>query len=241
MKESIKKDVETLWEFLCLDTKEEKADCIIGLGSILRSVPLKCAELYNQKLGNYIIFSGNCGKGTEGIISKTEAEIFEDIAISANVPKKDILTENKATNTYENFKYIKQVLEENKLNPQSFLIVGKPYQERRAQAIANIELASKTFRIASFKIDLDSFLEYVQSNGLMSVDDVINEIVAEVNIALVAPKYGVQSAESLSEAVLLSYQNLINAGYNRYLIDDEVIKAFLKKWEYDEALINPGQ
>ena len=88
-------------------------------------------------------FHGNCGKWTQGVITKTEAERFCDVAIREEVPKDRILIEPKATTTYENYKYTKKLLINNHLNPSSFLIVGKPYQERRALAIADIEFPNK--------------------------------------------------------------------------------------------------
>ena len=231
MKKEVKKDIETLWEYLCLKNEPVKAECIIGLGSILESVPKKCAELYNSGFGDYILFSGNCGKGTEGVISKTEAEIFKDIAIQEGVPEDKILIEKEATNTYENFKYGIRVLEKENFHPQSFLIVGKPYQERRAQSIAKIELANNKFSIASFSTHLDEFIEYVVKNNLMSVDDVINEVVAEVNIGIITPKYGIQQKEEIPKEVLESYERLCEKGYTKYLVTDDFINRTIENWK----------
>lgn len=231
MEKTVKKDIETLWEYLCLKKEPEKAECIIGLGSILESVPTKCAELYKSGFGNYILFSGNCGKGTEGVISKTEAEIFKGIAIQEGVFEDKILIEKEATNTYKNFKYGIRVLERENLHPKSFLIVGKPYQERRAQSIAKIELANSKFSIASFSTCLDEFIEYVVKNYLMSVDDVINEVVAEVNIGIITPKYGIQQKEELPKEVLESYERLCEKGYTKYLVTDDLIDRTRKKWK----------
>ena len=50
----MKKELSILWNYLCLNTKPKKSECIIGLGSILTLVPEKCAELYKQGLGKYI-------------------------------------------------------------------------------------------------------------------------------------------------------------------------------------------
>lgn len=231
MKEDIINDVNSIWNYLCLKSDIKPAECIIGLGSILESIPKKCAELYKQGFGKYIVFSGNCGKGTEGVISDTEAEIFKKIAINEGVPEDKIFTENQATNTYENFKYIKKLLIENNLDPKSFLIVGKPYQERRANAIANIELPNKEFNIASFKMDLTDFLTYVQTNNLMSIDDVINELVGEINIAILTPKFGLQTKEEIPNNIKESYNKLVKKGYNRYLLNDNILISVITKWK----------
>lgn len=54
---TMKQDLLKLWNYLCLNTKTKKSECIFGLGSILTLVPQKCAELYKQGLGDYIVFS----------------------------------------------------------------------------------------------------------------------------------------------------------------------------------------
>ena len=220
----MKKDLSILWNYLCLNTKPKKSECIIGLGSILTLVPEKCAELYKQGLGKYIVFSGNCGKGTQGIITKTEAERFSDIAIREEVPKDRILIEPQATNTYENYKYTKKLLIDNHLTPNSFLIVGKPYQERRALAIADIELANKEVTIASYNMKLDHYLEYVKSDKLMKVEDVMNEMVGEISLIAMAPLYGLQSKQQIPDEVMQSYHNLIALGYDKYVYKEETIK-----------------
>lgn len=237
MDEKTKSNIENLWNYLCLKNEPIKSECIMGLGSILDTVPKQCAELYHKGYGEYIIFTGNCGKGTEGIINKTEAEIFKRIAMEAGVPEEKILIETEATNTYENFNYSLKVLAGIGLSPKSFLIVGKPYQERRALNIAEISLANNTFSIAPNNISFSEFLEYVTKNSLMSLEDVINELVSEINICLLAPKYGIQKKSDISTEVLKSYRELCNAGYTKYLITDDKINKILAKWQ-EEANIN---
>ena len=222
--EEVMKDCQVLWNYLCLNTKPKKKECIIGLGSILTLIPKKCAKLYKENLGDYIIFSGNCGKGTEGVISITEAERFKNISMNENVPENKILTEPQATSTYENYKYIKKVLENNNLNPNSFLIVGKPYQERRALLIANIELADKEYEVASFNLTFNDYLEFVKSDEFMKVEDVINEMVGEIALIIKAPKYGLQSKDIIPEEVLKSYQKIVASGFNKYYYSDDMVK-----------------
>lgn len=228
MKEIIK-DISILWNYLCLNTKPKRSECIIGLGNILTLVPKKCAELYKQGLGDYIIFSGNCGKGTEGIITKTEAEMFRNIAIEEGVPTDKIFIEPNATNTYENYKYSKKLLIDNHLDPDTFLIVGKPYQERRALAIGDIELSDKKIMISSFNMKVNDFLEYVKSNKLMKVEDVINELVGEINLIIITPQYGLQSYQQIPNEVVASYKKLISLGFNKYVYDDKKVKDFKNK------------
>ena len=222
--EELMEDLQILWDYLCLDTTPKKSECIIGLGSILTLIPKKCAELYKNGLGEYIIFSGNCGKGTKGVISITEAERFKTIALDEDVPENRILIEPNATNTYENYKYIKKVLANNNLNPNSFLIVGKPYQERRALLIANIELSNKKYEVASFNITLHDYLDFVKKDEFMNVEDVINEMVGEISLISKTPQYGLQSEEQIPDEVMKSYNKIVAAGYNKYFYSDDTVK-----------------
>lgn len=83
--------------------------------------------------------------------------------------------------------------------------------------------------IAPFNIELTDFLKYVEENNLMSIDDVINELVAEINMGLVVPKFGLQKDEEIPDNVLKSYKKLLKKGYNRYLVNDDLIKSTISK------------
>ena len=49
--EELMGDLQVLWDYLCLNTKPEKGECIIGLGSISTLIPKKCAELIKRRIG----------------------------------------------------------------------------------------------------------------------------------------------------------------------------------------------
>ncbi len=65
----------------------------------------------------------------------------------------------------------------------------------------------------------------------MTATDVINELVGEININLIAPNYGLQTYEEIPKNVLDSYKRLLNKGYNRYVVNDEIISSVIKSWE----------
>lgn len=156
-------------------------------------------------------------------------EIFKDISIKEGIPENKILIEKEATNTYENFKYSLHVLEENNLHAQSFLIVEKTYQERRTQQIAKVELSTRKFCVAPSSMAFTDFLEYVETNNIMKLDDIINKMVAEINIGIIAPRYGIQQKDEIPEEVLESYERLCEAGYTKYLVTDDLILQTIEK------------
>ena len=222
----LKEDLQILWDYLCIGTEPIKSECIIGLGSILTLVPKRCAEIYNQSLADYIIFSGNCGKGTKGVLSITEADRFKEMAIKDGVPEEHIITESKATTTYENIIYINELLKYRNLNPDTIMIAGKPYQERRAKAIADVYLSEKNYRVISLNTTLQEYLEFVEKDELMDVEDVINEMVGEISLIIKAPQYGIQSIQGIPNEVINSYNKIVALGYNKYFYSDSDVYTF---------------
>lgn len=225
----IVKNAKIIYNYLKVETTILKSDIIMGLGCMDTSIPKVCSQLYKNGYGNIVVFSGNVGKGTENVLKDTEAKMFENVAINNGVPNNVIILENNATNTYENFKYTKDLLEEKQIDFESVIIVHKPYVKRRCMAIADIEMSGKKFYITSQDIDLDTFIEEQKKNKTMSFDDIINEIVGEISIILTTPKYKLQSEQFVPNNVLDAYSFLIDCGYSKYVVSDEMIEKALTK------------
>ncbi|WP_260259173.1 YdcF family protein [Vibrio intestinalis] len=126
--------IENLWQYMQLNHHIEKADCIFVLGSNDPRVAEHAVNLYHQGMAEYLIFSGGFGRLTEGVFDQTEAETFAAIAKDLGVPADKIILENQATNSGENVILTAQMLGKLKLDFQRFILVQKPYMERRAYA-----------------------------------------------------------------------------------------------------------
>ncbi len=122
--------VHILWDYMRLNQKLEKCDCIIGLGCMDLTVAEVVADLYLAGYADKIIFSGGYGKKTK-IWSEPEAEKFAKVAIDKGVPKEKIYIENKSINTSENFQFVKAMIEEERMDVHSCIFVGRPYGEKR--------------------------------------------------------------------------------------------------------------
>jgi uncharacterized SAM-binding protein YcdF (DUF218 family) len=66
--------------------------------------------------------------------SEPEAELFARIAEGMGVPPDRIIVENRSTNTGENVLFTRRLLAEMGVEPESFILVQKPYMERRTYA-----------------------------------------------------------------------------------------------------------
>ncbi|MFT3948269.1 MAG: YdcF family protein [Agriterribacter sp.] len=101
-----------LWDYHHMKHTMEKADCILALGSHDVRVADRAADLYLQGFAPLIVFSGGLGNLTSGIWTIPEADLFAAIAVKKGVPEKDILIENKSTNTGENIIFSQKILKE---------------------------------------------------------------------------------------------------------------------------------
>jgi len=210
-----------LWNYLYLGEEIRKCDCILGLGCYDLHIPEKCAQLYHDGYGSFIIFTGGLGKCTNGVFKKSEAEVFRDIAINLGVPKDKILIENKSTNTGDNFRFTKALIEEKRLNVHSYLIVQKPYMERRAYAAFKAILPTEECSVTSPDISFESyFKEYEDSNG--SIKELLCVMVGDLQRMKVYPSKGWQIEQDIPITVWSAYEELVSMGYDKYVIKEEL-------------------
>jgi uncharacterized SAM-binding protein YcdF (DUF218 family) len=113
---------------LVLGAKSYKGD---SYNPCLVSRVTHAAQLYKAKYAPKIIVSG----GNDGEDGVNEAETMKQIAINLGVNPEDILLEKKATSTFENFTYSKDILKDNNLN--SVIIVTEPFHIKRAALVAD--------------------------------------------------------------------------------------------------------
>ncbi len=124
------------------DSVTHKEDAIIVLGAavhgktISRSLKNRldtAAEYRTQNPDVLIIVSGGKGQGED----ITEAEAMEKYLLEKGVPKQNILKEDKATSTYQNFLYSKEILTERFDKNFSVAFVTNEFHIFRARLCAN--------------------------------------------------------------------------------------------------------
>jgi uncharacterized SAM-binding protein YcdF (DUF218 family) len=209
---------EKLWNYHRLNHQLEKADLILVLCSHDKRVAERGAELYLEGWAPLLIFSGGLGLITKAMWSEPEADLFAEIAIKMGVPKEKILIENKSTNTGENILFTKQLLIEKNLDLETFILVQKPYMERRSYATFQKIWAEKKALVTSPQVSFDEYLSDY-TNPELSSDDVISIMVGDLQRIKVYPEKGFQVYQEIPDAVWNAYEELVRAGYNRHLID----------------------
>ncbi len=202
-----------IWEYHHLNHKLEKADLILALGSNDLRVAEYAAELYVQGFAPQLMFSGNAGALTRGKFAKSEAETFAEIAVRKGVPREAILIEPESTNTGENIANSRRVLAARELDPETIILVQKPYMERRTYATFMSFWPGKRLIVSSPPI---SFADYPTAQ--LPKDLVINIMVGDLQRIRDYPAKGFQIAQEIPNEVWQAFEQLVALGYTKHLI-----------------------
>lgn len=205
----------TIWDYHLVKHQLEKSDCILVLGSHDLRVAERGAELYLQGWAPVLVFSGGLGNFTLGMWNETEADKFAKIAVEMGVPADAIIIENKSTNTGENILFTQMLLREKNLDPDSFIVVQKPYMERRSYATFKKHWPDKKLIVTSPVI---SFEEY--PNDEIPLERVINIMVGDLQRIIEYPAKGFQVPQEVPDNVLHAFERLIELGYDNHLMKE---------------------
>jgi len=209
--------VEKIWDYHHLHHELQKADAILVLCSHDTVVAERGAELFLEGWAPRLIFSGGLGTITSRFWTEPEAERFAAIAVERGVPRDRILTEGKSTNTGENVLFTRRLLEERGLDLQRFIVVQKPYMERRSYATFRKVWPEKDLVVTSPQLSMDEYLAN-RSHETLSEADIISIMVGDLQRIRIYPALGFQIPQEIPDDVWEAYERLVAAGYDRRLI-----------------------
>ena len=217
MDDRIRTLAEKLWHYHQLNHELVPADVILVLCSHDTSVAERGAQLFLDGWAPLLIFSGGLGAITKHLWREPEADQFAAIAVKMGVPLERILIENRSTNTGENVAFTKQLLAERQLYPQTFILVQKPYMERRTYATFKKRWPEKAVVVTSPRVSFDDYLNGY-SNKALSSDDVVAIMVGDLQRVRVYASKGYQIAQEIPDDVWDAFEQLVQAGYDKYLV-----------------------
>lgn len=208
---------EKIWHYHLMNHQLFQADVILVLCSHDTRVAERGAELFHERWAPLLIFSGGLGTITKDIWKEPEADQFAKVAIGLGVPKDKILIENRSSNTGQNILYTRQLLAEKEIDPQKFILVQKPYMERRSFASFKKLWPEKEVVVTSPQVSFDEYLDHYASREL-SRDEVISIMVGDLQRIKLYPEKGFQIYQEIPHDVWAAYEELVEAGYNQRLI-----------------------
>jgi uncharacterized SAM-binding protein YcdF (DUF218 family) len=217
MKNRIDALAERIWNYHRIDHQLAKTDAILVLCSHDIRVAERGARLFLDGWAPLLIYSGGLGAITSRMWSEPEADQFARIAVGMGVPEESILVETRSTNTGENVLFTRRLLEEAGIDPRSFMLVQKPYMERRSYATFMKMWPGKEIIVTSPQAAFDEYLaEY--SNRELSRDDVIGIMVGDLHRIKLYPDKGYQIYQEIPGDVWEAFEELVKAGYDKHLV-----------------------
>jgi uncharacterized SAM-binding protein YcdF (DUF218 family) len=208
---------EQIWRYHLMNHRLEKADAILVLCSHDKRVAERGAQLLLDGWAPLLIFSGGLGSITRGIWSEPEADQFAKVAMDLGVAKENILIENSSTNTGENILFTRRLLAEKKLNPEKFILVQKPYMERRAYATFRKAWPEKQVVVTSPQVSFEQYMKEYANPGL-SPDVVISIMVGDLQRIRLYAEQGFQIHQDIPLEIWAAYEELVRSGYDQHLI-----------------------
>ena len=154
---SVETAVEAVWDYHLMGQDLQAADLIWALGSHDLRVADRVAELWLAGMAPLVVMSGGLGNFTEGVFERPEADCFAQRAIELGVPEEVILIENCSTNTGENVRFTRRLLEDHQILVTKVIAVQKPYMERRTFATISKQWKEVDLRVTSPQLTLDDY------------------------------------------------------------------------------------
>ena len=134
MDSEIKKNILTIYNWLAITDKLEKAELIFLFGGAIIETAEKGFNLINGGYAPLIVATGCTGTFGNPEWTKPIADIFAEYLRKQGVKKECILIQNRSMNTLEDVSYTLPILEKNNIWPKSIILVTRPTHQRRARA-----------------------------------------------------------------------------------------------------------
>ena len=200
-----------IWDYMHMNMALAKADCIVGFGCYNDDIALRCAELYHQGWAPKVLFTGGLGRNTRDLWTESEAARFGRITLAQGVPEKDLILEDKATNSAENILFAREKLLSPGLPCEKILGVHKPFMERRVYAAMKVYWPEAELIITSPQLDLDEYIARSMAQGL-SEQAVIDVIVGDFQRMEVYAQRGYQIPQAIPDELRRCFDELVAAG-----------------------------
>ena len=216
MNEEILNQARLIWDYHLMHHELKKSGCILVLGSHDTRVAVRGAQLFLDGWAPILVMSGGLGRLTKNSWMEAEADCFARIARNMGVPAEAMLVENRSTNTGENIQFTRALLQQHQLDPNDFILVQKPYMERRSFATFKKRWPEKDVRVTSPQISFDDY-----PAGDITLEKMIQIMVGDLQRIKIYPEKGFQIEQHIPEEVWKAYESLVAAGYGEAIVNSQ--------------------
>jgi len=208
--------LQVLWDYLGMHQEPREADCIVGFGNFNDNIARRAAQLYHQGLAPKVLFTGGLGRNTAGLLPEPEAVRFARVAMAEGVPARDILLEDRSTNTRDNILFTRDMLRQREVPHGRILGVHQPFMERRICAAMGVYWPEPDFRVTSPQVSIPQYLADAKKQGITE-NAAISVIVGDFQRIDLYAKKGYQLPQQIPGAAWEAFRQLVAMGYDKQL------------------------
>ena len=208
-----------IWRFMQLGHTPIPADLIVSLGTNDLRVAEFAAGLYHRGFGKAIVFTGGIAHQGDLLATpwdRSEAEMFAEVAQAHGVPAECILLEPTATNTAENIRFSRRLIEDRGLAPRNIVLAVKPFMQRRTFATLAVEWPEMPASVASPAMTLD---EYFTAD--LTAEKILHIMMGDLQRVWIYGRRGWSAAQRIPAEVRDAFEYLKDAGFTRQLIVED--------------------
>ena len=130
----------------------------------------QAVKLFRAGYASHLIFSSGY------VFAFEEAEVMKALTISLGIPAEAILLEKQAGNTYENVKYVSEILDQH--GWRTILLVSSPYHMRRVSLI--FARQAPNIRVYYPPLENSHFYSHGRGASLEQIQGILHEYAAIV-------------------------------------------------------------
>lgn len=208
-----------IWQYHQLGQTTVAADVIIALGTNDLRVAQFAAGLYRDGFGKTLVCTGGIAHQGDLLATpwdRTEAEMYAEVARRQDVPRERILLEPRATNTAENIRFSRALLEGRGERPRNVVLAVKPFMQRRTWATMVVEWPEMAATVASPAMTLDDYF-----TAELSPEKVIQIMMGDLQRIWIYARRGWSAPQRFPREVLEAYSRLKEAGFTSHLLAED--------------------
>ena len=207
-----------IWEYLQLGHTPVPADVIVALGTNDLRVAEFAVDLYFGGFGKRLLCTGAMAHQGDLLATgweRTEAEMYAEVALGRGVPAESIMLETRATNTSENIRFSRALLEDHGLRPKNIVLAVKPFMQRRTWCHMAVEWPEMPATVASPSMSLEEYFTDELTPG-----KILNIMLGDLQRVWVYGHRGWSAPQRVPEPVLAAFESLKAAGFTHHLLPD---------------------
>lgn len=217
--EDVMQSADVIWQFHQIRHRPIPGDVIIALGTNDLRVADFAADLFHRGYGKVLVCTGGFAHQDDLLATswtRTEAEMYAEIAVRRGVPEGNILLETCATNTAENLRFSRRLLEARGMKPANVVLAVKPFMQRRTWATMAVEWPEMPATVASPEMTLAEYF-----SGDLTPERIINIMMGDLQRVWIYAKRGWSAPQRIPDAVAKAYAHLREAGFTKHLLAEE--------------------